>query len=180
MRFIGIDPGKKGAIVRINSDLSVDQWVIPVDKDNDVDIAELCGLIVYEIDEGDKVGLEEIHSIYGTAKGTMFTMGRVWGNIESALICNNIHFEYVPAKVWQKDIWHPSCIVKKLSKTGSRYVNDTKASSYNTATMIYPMLDFRYGKNENNNNRRTKAHDGIIDALLIAEYIRRKHKYGIK
>lgn len=176
--YIGIDPGKKGAIVRLSEDLTVtNKWVMPIDKKTkDIDLDKLCE-IISSFGENDIISLELIHSIHGTGKGSMFTMGRGLGNIEAALVCNDKKIQYVRPKVWQDEVWRKSDIVKIKSKTGKRMVTDTKQSSYNTFRRLYPDVDLRYGDNEtiHKNRERTKQHDGLIDAILIATYSYLKH-----
>lgn len=174
MAYIGIDPGKHGAIVRITSRGKVTPWVMPLRGDNSIDLDELCS-IISKFGKRDRVALELIHSIYGTGKGSMFTMGRGLGNIEAALHCNNVPFTYVRPADWQARIWEDGDVVKKKSKSGKRRVNDTKTTSLRAAIRLFPGLDLRYGSNETlyKGRERVLAHDGIVDALLIAQYARK-------
>lgn len=164
MTYVGIDPGKKGAIVRIGR--KVTKWAIPLDG-KDVDLDELCR-IISNLNKKSVVCLESVHSIYGTGKQSMFTMGRVFGNIESALKCNGIKFHYVRPTDWQARVWKDKIKIK----SGKKLVTDTKATSLRTAQALYPKLDLRYGKNEtiHKGRERSTPHDGIVDALLIAHY----------
>lgn len=170
MAYVGIDPGKYGAIVRISTRGVIKQWVMPLRSDGSIDLAELCRILSKL--RAKKVALELTHSIYGTGKGSMFTMGRGLGNIEAALFCNGIPFEYVKPVDWQTRIWIESDIIKKKSKNGKRLVNDTKATSLRAAKRLFPKNDFRYGDNEKRHKgrERSKDHDGLVDAILIAQY----------
>jgi hypothetical protein len=174
MAYIGIDPGKKGAIARIANNGRITTWVMPLTHGNDIALFVLCELIDRISSPKDTVALELIHSIYGTSKGSMFTMGRGLGNLESTLACKGCNFHYVRPADWQARIWIDKDMVKKPSKSGKKMVNDTKAISLNAAKRIFPKTDMKYGNNEKRHKGRTriKEHDGIVDALLIAQYAR--------
>lgn len=167
--WTGIDPGLKGAIVTLHPDGSVEKKVMPL-VDGNIDIHTLCTYIS-EL-HGHPVTLELIHSIYGTSKGSMFTMGRGLGNVEAALICNGVSFTYTKPYDWQKPVWEEKDMVWKPSRSGKTTVRDTKATSLNCLKRLYPNLDLRYGDNEtiHKGRERTKFHDGLVDAALIAHY----------
>lgn len=173
--YIGIDPGKKGAIVKVYENGAVNAWKVPLTKEGEVDLARLCDILGLITKDDSLIGLENPHAIYGTSKGTMFTMGRVIGNIEAALTCNGANFCYVKPKEWQKIIWIDKDIVKKDKGSAKKKVRDTKATSLNAVKRLFPGVELRFDCTETPNNRRTKPHDGIVDALLIAEYVRRNN-----
>lgn len=168
MAWIGIDPGKKGAIVRIGR--KVHSWAMPLTPDGDIDIKELCS-IFDTFTSRDKIAVELIHSIYGTGKGSMFTMGRGLGNIEAALVCSGLSFTFVRPPDWQSRMWIDKDEVW-IKQKGKKDKRDTKATSLNAARRLYPKMDFRYADNETpgRGKQRTSIHDGLVDALLIANY----------
>ena len=165
--YVGIDPGKKGAIVYIDNDGKlVSKYVIPIVKSSgDIDIPLLCDMIGEISLVTTEVWLEQIHAIFKTSKGSMFTMGRGLGNIEAALYCKGLIVNYVRPKTWQKEIWLPEDIVWEKPKK-----KDTKATSVKAAQRLFPGTEFLFGDNEKKNNRRSKPRDGIADAMLIALY----------
>lgn len=171
----GIDPGKKGAFVCIEDGKIIKKYVMPLKKNpkrktaKDIDLTWLCLLTYMVKEKGGIVYLEDIHAIYGTDKSTMFTMGRVFGNIEAALECHEIEVIYVQPKTWQKAVWKDQDIVIK-DPTAKRKVKDTKATSLNAATRIFPDEDFLFGDREKKTRTRSKPHDGLVDASLIAHY----------
>jgi hypothetical protein len=170
MIVAGIDPGKNGGIVVCNNKTMniIGKFTIPkIGKE--VDLMGLCRIISTYL-AGIPVVLEEPHSIVGTGKGSMFTMGRVLGNIEAALACNGIEYQLVSPKDWQKVVWQPEDIVKVKSKTGLKMVNDTKATSLNAVKRLFPEADFKYGDLEKVSGRRNNGHDGLVDAALISMY----------
>lgn len=171
--FTGIDPGKQGAIVSIGPNNEVRKRTIPVFK-GDIDLGMLCNIIDELVDH--IVCLELIHAIFGASKGTMFTMGRGLGNIEAALHCKGVNFEFARPKEWQKAVWSAEDWVGGITPSG-RKVTDTKATSLNAAQRLYPDLDLRYADDEkiHKGRERSKPHDGIVDALLIAHFIKKSN-----
>lgn len=166
--FLGVDAGKAGGFVVIDEDSNIiEKHVVPVRK-KCLDILELCSIItILQAKYKPITALEETHSIYMASKGTMFTMGRVLGTIEAALACSGVNYKLVAPKAWQKVIWKDTDIVWKEGKKKSK---DTKKTSLSAAKRIFGDIELYYGDNETNIGRRTKQHDGLVDALLIAKY----------
>ena len=78
-------------------------------------------------------------------------------------------FEEVQPKTWQKEIHTTADRVYAAAKL------DTKATSIRCAMRLFPLVSFVKpwsGKGV----QPTKIQDGMCDATLIAEYIRRKFK----
>jgi hypothetical protein len=175
MTYTGIDPGKKGAIVSISEGRIVGQRCIPLQDDGSIDLSLLCDLL--DGLKGHKVCLELVQPIYGVSKTSSGTMMRGLGNIEAALHCKGVPFTYVRPKVWQKMVWGVEDIVTVPAPTAKRpdkTKTDTKATSLKCAESLYPDADLRYGdlETQHKGRARKKVHDGLVDALLIAEYCR--------
>lgn len=112
--------------------------------------------------------LEKIHAIFGTGKGSMFTMAEGFGAIQGILTATECDWHFVTPKDWQKKVIAAEDIVLK-DPGAKRKVRDTKATALNAAKRLFPEVDFRYGQNEETKgDRRTKPHSGLIDATLIA------------
>ena len=78
-------------------------------------------------------------------------------------------FEEVQPKTWQKELHTTADRVYTAAKL------DTKATSIRCAMRLFPLVSFVKpwsGKGI----QPTKIQDGMCDATLIAEYIRRKFK----
>ena len=71
----------------------------------------------------------------------------------------------VPAKEWQKEMFKGVDEITKPGKTS----RDTKAMALVAIKRLFPELKLTF------NDRSTKPHDGLIDAVLIAEYSKRKN-----
>ena len=121
-----------------------------------LDIAEIQKII--RSYQNPYIVIEQVHSVFGSSAKSNFTFGYVCGQLDAILKCNNIPHSKVPPKTWQKEMW-----------VGVPKQDDNKATSLLAATHIFPGVDFRATE------RSKKAHDGIVDAFLIAEYARRKN-----
>lgn len=115
--------------------------------------------------------IEEPHAIFGASKSSMFKMARELGNTEGMAIHDRTYpVHMTPPKEWQKHIWIEDDIVLVPSKSGKTMVKDTKATSLNAFIRLFPELAPPvYGMNEEEGRKR-KVHDGIVDAALMAKY----------
>ncbi len=192
--YLGIDPGKSGGIVALKPDGTVvDKFIMPILGDN-LDVAKMYDLFKalhdrYHI----TVILEDVHSIFGMSAATNWTFGYVCGAIEAVVLCLKLKMVKVAPKTWQKEIWINSDKVYKPKKPEQKNPSiDTKPTSICAAARLFPREDLRgeiiikYYADSAANRKAGKAnkeipsakkepHDGIVDALLMAEYGRRKN-----
>lgn len=173
--IIGIDPGKSGAIVVIECSDSIFTHVMPLIGDKELDIGQLRDLLKRFMPG--HVYLEDVHAIFGSAAGATFTFGKICGAIEATLLCCDIPFTKIQPKKWQAEVYQgipeirkPSIIIKAGKRAGQTIKGklDCKAMSEIAAKRLFPGVDLRAS------SRCKNSHDGIVDALLIAEYGRRK------
>lgn len=167
--YIGIDIGKKGAICVLNSD-GIEIQPMPMIKD-ELAYSDLFDLIQHvqnstltKTGGNPHVVFEKLGVIFGSSKATAFSMGYQSGAVEM-MISLGIPYTKVPAKQWQKDMFQGVDVIKKTGKTS----NDTKSMALIAAKRIFPHQKLTFG------DRATKPHDGIVDALLMAEYAKRKN-----
>jgi hypothetical protein len=111
------------------------------------------------------VVFEKLGVIFGSSKVTAFSMGYQSGAIEMMAIALGIPYTKVPAKQWQKDMFQGIDVIKKTGKSS----NDTKAMALIAAKRLFPNQKLTFGE------KATKPHDGLVDALLMAEYAKRKN-----
>jgi hypothetical protein len=116
-------------------------------------------------------GVEKIHAIFKTSAWTMFKMGRALGFCEGVAEATygDATVVMIPAKTWQSLVWLPEIAKDKdLS---------AKEKSIRTFKNLYPTCDFRekYDRPYRGQTHRPEDHDGMVDALLIAEATRRKY-----
>lgn len=166
--IIAIDIGKKGAIVIRKPGYNRDIFEpMPMIKD------VLDYSLLYHILENDKEGsiviFEKLGVIFGTSKATAFSMGHQAGAVEMACVALGMPFHKIPAKTWQKEMFAGTNLVTKKSKSGKSSVTDTKATALIVAKQLFPQEKLTFG------DKATKPHDGLIDAILMAEYAKRKN-----
>lgn len=145
---IGIDPGKTGAIAVMDDDgiLCLEQF--NVDKYVDV-----LSYVVQSTSAKDiKVCLEKVGAMPGQGVVSMFNFGHNLGVIEGILSALRIPYQLVPPQTWKKE----------FSLTGD------KAKSIEVCKKLFPWVDLRATE------RSRKPSDGLAEALLMAEYARRK------
>lgn len=158
MKYIGIDPGKMGAVAILDESDNLRLLDIPR-IGNEIDIKGLFD-IINEATSGDHiVGLEDVHAIPGAGAMQSFQFGRVLGMKEGILIGSGARYVKVAPKTWQKEMWQG---VPPLKKANGK--NDTKSSSLLAAMRWFP------------NQKFLKSKDGQVDAALLALYI--KMRYG--
>tara|TARA_Y100000401_G_C8312323_1_gene220490 strand:+ start:280 stop:729 length:450 start_codon:yes stop_codon:yes gene_type:complete len=149
MQFIGIDPGINGGIALIERGRVLAWRMPPTEKD----VKKLLDDIQYDTDDKTFCLIEEVHSMPGNSARSMFTFGQNYGMLRAMLIASYIPFETVTPTVWQKEF---GLINRKISKTKKKNKHKAKAQE------LFPTID-----------PMTHA---LADALLIAEYAKRKYK----
>jgi hypothetical protein len=170
MIFAGIDPGRKGAIAWMNSTRTkVEICDVPI-RDGDYDIhamANIIKLIAAEAQSLTPCGLcpgevvlvmEWVHAMPRDGKCSAFDFGRgrgIWEGILGA--CGIVPVHADPA-VWKR------AMLAGLPKG--------KQSSVDQASRLFPaQAELFIGE-------RGGLKDGRAEALLLAEYGRRKHRLG--
>jgi hypothetical protein len=157
--YIGIDIGLNGAISIMYADGHIESAPMPV-IGKVIDIHTLK----YIINRKDAVVVfEDLGVIFGTSKATAFSMGYQVGILEALCVSLNLPYHKVKAKVWQKDMFQG---VPELTKSGKR---DTKGMALVACQRMFPTLKLTFGE------RAIKPHDGLVDAVLIAAYGKRKN-----
>lgn len=145
---IGIDPGKTGAIAVMDDDgiLCLEQFNV----DKYVDVLSYVGQSTSAKDI--KVCVEKVGAMPGQGVVSMFNFGHNLGVIEGILSALRIPYQLVPPQTWKKE----------FSLTGD------KAKSIEVCKKLFPWVDLRATE------RSRKPSDGLAEALLMAEYARRK------
>lgn len=165
---IGIDIGKMGALCIQEKDKEIIIKEMPMIK-TELDYQALYKLLEpYEGGDGIAV-FERLGVIFGTSKATAFSMGHQAGAVEMACVALSIPFIKVPPKVWQKEMFLGVDEILKQSKSGKSQVRDTKAMALIAVKRLFPTVKLIFGE------RATKPHDGLVDALLMSEFGKRKY-----
>lgn len=167
--IIAIDIGKHGAIVVRKPSYTRDEFFpMPMIKD-ELNYPALFGILSAQSDEDTLVVFEKLGVIFGTSKATAFSMGYQCGAVEMACISLGLRYLKVHAKVWQKEMFQGVDLVKKKSKSGKSTVTDTKATALIVTKQLFQSQKLTFGE------VAKKPHDGLVDAILIAEYAKRKN-----
>lgn len=188
---IGIDPGiDTGGLSMIPENGEVKVIMTPrISAKGDIDLRAISGFFLDAADKIQEEGggtlaiaVEDVHSIHNSSAASNFTFGgrRREPNALFAMMVEMMEryeshpdvrfmFEEVQPKTWQKELHTTADRVYTAAKL------DTKATSIRCAIRLFPLVSFVKpwsGKGV----QPTKIQDGMCDAILIAEYIRRKFK----
>lgn len=150
--IIGIDPGKAGGIAILSLDGRELKYIPMAEGFELADFLDEFKLM-HEIV---RVYIEKSQSMTGNSAKSMFTYGVGFGKILGVLETLKISYDLIPPLKWQRKMI-PGC------KKG-----ETKKTAYIKAKQLYPHETFVLA------GCRT-FHDGIVDAVLIAEYGRGLH-----
>lgn len=166
--YIGIDIGKQGAFyIMDDNGNEVDRGKMPMIKDK-VDWHKLNQILsAYEGFNG-MVVFEKLQSIFKSSKRTAFSMGEQFGAVRMCCIANAVSYTEVPAKNWQAEIFQGQ---DKIYKSGGKKAEsriDTKAMALMAVKRLFPKVDLLMTE------KSSVPHDGLVDAILMAEYARRK------
>jgi hypothetical protein len=160
--FVGIDIGKNGGIAVLKNN-TIELSKIPL-INKEIDIKALSDFLKETGKEPSHFIFEKLGVIFGTSKSTAFSMGYQLGIIEGICISQNLSYTKVRAVDWQKEIFQGISEIKKTN--GKR---DTKGMALIAGSRLFPDISFKKSQ------RSSKPDDGLIDALLMAEYARRKN-----
>ena len=149
MIYIGIDPGKNGGIAKINTDTG---FVKTVTFSEESLISELEGYFMFDKSPLRCV-LEKVNAMPGQGVVSMFNFGQNYGFIQGVLKAYGIPYELVTPQKWKKEF---SC-------------TSDKNTSIEVCKRLFPNVNLKATE------RCKKDHDGIAEALLIAEYGRRHY-----
>ena len=149
MIYIGIDPGKNGGIAKINTDTG---FVKTVTFSEESLISELEGYFMFDKSHLRCV-LEKVNAMPGQGVVSMFNFGQNYGFIQGVLKAYGIPYELVTPQKWKKEF---SC-------------TSDKNTSIEVCKRLFPNVNLKATE------RCKKDHDGMAEALLIAEYGRRHY-----
>ena len=143
--FCGFDPGRDGAAAFLWGD---EHLVVPFDRNTYITVLKSF------INKGFKIlaMVEHVGAMPGQGCVSMFNFGASFGWLQGMLEALGIPYELVRPARWKKEF---SC-------------TSDKNTSIAGAKRLFPGVDLR------RTERCTKDHDGKAEALLMAEYCRRK------
>lgn len=143
--FIGIDPGKSGGIAYIDTE----QGIAGTEPYSDTALIDICSDA-----EGRKVMccLEKVGAMPGQGVVSMFNFGKSVGYIKGVLEAFRIPYQEITPQKWKREF----------------SLTSDKAKSAEVCRKLFPDVSLLATP------RCKKPHDGMAEALLMAEYARRK------
>lgn len=166
--FLGIDPGKEGAFVITNEHAQIIEKIGMPLIGTEYDKVGIKNILLGR--EFVHVGLENPQHMFGGSKSSAVSLAGCVRLIEGMLFGYEIPHTMVRPKDWQNEVWKH---VSKQYKAGTeKKVVDTKATSMLAAINIWPIENFHI---TNKGSKSKNMNDGMIDAALISEYIRRMY-----
>lgn len=152
--IVGIDPGQSGGIALIHPSGNVASWVMPL-AGKEIDGHEVAnylrGLTPLT------VFIEKVHSMPKQGLSSTFKFGMGYGLVIGICEALEIPYRLVTPQAW-----------KKVVLSGTAKDKDAAISFVRRA---YPSVDMTPGK-------KRVPHDGIADAVCIAEYGRQLMSKG--
>lgn len=176
---LGIDPGLDGGLVLLGENSEMfEKWVIPCftsysTKKNSktgketkstkrsLDLVSLNKIFEIAKPMATHAVLEQVASRPGMSAPAVFKFGRVYGTLEGLLVAHRIPYTLCIPRVWTKVI-----------HAGIEGGLEPKDKSLIALGRLFPTVNLRA------TDRSVKPHEGLMDALLIAEWGRRVLFYG--
>lgn len=148
MTYIGIDPGKDGALAVIID--SGKASIVPFDQDAyRLVLRQFC---MQARMAQTRAVLEHVGAMPGQGVTSMFSFGENFGYIKGLLEAFEIPYELVRPQRWKKE-----------------YGISGKNQSVEVCKRLFPGVSLR------RTERCKKDHDGMAEALLMAEFARRHY-----
>lgn len=148
MKYIGIDPGKNGGVAILNFFQLTDKPVVLRYEEE-----SFIKLLKMVKDDECICYLEKVHAMPKQGVSSTFNFGMNFGFIQGVLKAYGIPYELVTPQKWKKEF---SC-------------TSDKNTSIEVCKRLFPNVNLKATE------RCKKDHDGMAEALLIAEYGRRHY-----
>lgn len=150
--YTGIDIGLHGAIARLSTDGTIVIFDMPTVKArrNDYDLSELTEILRSTDRTNSHIIAEAVHSMPAQSSQGTFSLGRGRGILEGILVALELPYSLVDPAKWKRE----------MGLSGK-----TKGDSYLLAIQLFPSATTTIKKSQ----------DGRAEALLLAEYARRRN-----
>lgn len=164
MSYAGFDPGLDGGIALVGRDGVIVEPMPTLELKKGkstkryMDVQALIRWLKAHRSEIRSAVLEQPGYRPGQSTQSGATVGRNFGIIEGVLAALGIPYEIVTPQAWMKDM-HQG-IAKDM---------DSKSRSLLAVSRLFPGMDLRRSE------RCKNPHDGMAEALLLAEWQRRRH-----
>lgn len=150
MKFIGIDPGITGAVAIIDSEKIelIDSPFVQIKTRRKPDVVGYYQ-ILKDLTSNSILTIEEVHPMPGQGAIAGFNFGMAYGVWVGIFAALQIHYEFVSPQKWKRQMG----------------VRGEKDESRTVALQLFPHLA---------NQLNLKKHHNRADALLMAEYSKRR------
>lgn len=148
--YVGIDPGKSGAIAVVRDSKVI--TLLPYDATMYARVLNAVSMMATGNLRSVKVCVEKVGAMPGQGVVSMFNFGHNLGMIEGMLTALNLPYQLVPPQTWKKEF----------------SLNSDKTKSIGVCQKLFPGVDLKA------TSRSRKPSDGLAEALLMAEYARRR------
>lgn len=146
--FIGIDPGKSGGIALID----LERCISSTEPYSDQALIKLCADVSQDSYKYSICCLEKVGAMPGQGVVSMFSFGQSVGYIKGVLEAFRIPYQEITPQKWKREFG----------------LTSDKAKSAEVCRKLFPDVSLLATP------RCKKPHDGMAEALLMAEYARRK------
>lgn len=149
--YLGIDPGQKGGIALLWRET---REVVPY---SDTDLLRICRSLYDCVRFGNAAleiicCLEKVGAMPKQGVTSMFNFGKDYGYIKGVLEAYGIPYQEIPPRRWKKEFG----------------LSSDKEKSIDVCRRLFPDVKLLAAP------RCKKPHDGMAEALLMAEYARRR------
>lgn len=148
--YIGIDPGKSGGIAVIDAEDGT-KMLSPYSDEALLKTIRLVSMFEPNV-AGAQCCLEKVGAMPGQGVVSMFNFGKAYGYIKGVLEAYKIPYQEITPQRWKKEFG----------------LNSDKTASVEVCRRLFPDVNLLATP------RCKKPHDGMAEALLMAEYARRK------
>lgn len=165
--YIGIDGGLDGGLCAMtgpSSLIAVPMPTVKLGKGREIDVIALRDFLMDHIgfqDSAPPTVILEAASKHSPGVLALCSTWHSYGSIKTVLNLFRYRYHVVEPRTWQRDFW-----TRPKMAQGAKF--DTKAAALLAASRMWPEQAWTASA------RCSKAHDGMVDAALLAEYGRRK------
>ena len=142
--YIGIDLGKKGAIVVLKKNKIIFKEVMPV-IGKEIDLKRVLTILAHYRKKDSHVIFEKVHGMFGLMKMAAVSLGLQTGYIEMACVACGLPYTMVTPISWQKIIFKDAKLQmksKKIENGKTKKVKDTKKTGLLVAKRLFPRESF--------------------------------------
>ena len=183
MKIIGIDPGLDGGITIMENGEIKEVHSMPIYSvttkkklksgkyqiQRHIDAYTFADILFKHKDA--TIYMESVNPFAGMGSASSTRMAISIGRLEGAMAAMGFKWKQVTPKAWQKVLWISDDYIDrtKVDKTVNQSKTDTKKTSSNAASRIFPGYNFIP-------DGKRAPHDGWFDSALIAEFGNRSEK----